>query len=137
MNQLLKTIDVTKGRSSNFNVLENIEAKIHIIGVDSDLFFTAEENRETHKQLALTHPNVTYSEIHSVHGHDAFLMEFDQLEKIIEGIFVPHSKRKRMKVLKFGGKSLANGKGLKTVLSIIKNKVEAGERITVVVSARG
>ena len=137
MNQLLKTIDVTKGRASNFNVLENIEAKIHIIGVDSDLFFTAEENRETHKQLALTHPNVTYNEIHSVHGHDAFLMEYDQLEKIVEGIFVPHSKRKRMKVLKFGGKSLANGKGLDTVLSIIKHKFEAGDRISIVVSARG
>ncbi len=137
MNQLLKTIDVTKGRANDFNVLDNIKANIHIIGVDSDLFFTAEENRETHKQLALTHPNVTYNEIHSVHGHDAFLMEYEQLEKIIEGIFVPDSKRKRMKVLKFGGKSLANGKGLETVLSIIKNKVEAGEKLTVVVSARG
>ena len=137
MNQLLRTIDVTKGREDNFNVLENIEANIHIIGVDSDLFFTAEENRETQKQLALTHPNVTYNEIHSVHGHDAFLMEYEQLEKIIEGIFVPHSKRRRMKVLKFGGKSLANGKGLNTVLSIIENKVNAGERISVVVSARG
>ncbi|RED50302.1 bifunctional aspartate kinase/homoserine dehydrogenase I [Seonamhaeicola aphaedonensis] len=137
MNQLLKTIDVTKDRASNFNVLENIQAKIHIVGVDSDLFFTAEENRETHKQLALSNPNVTYSEIHSVHGHDAFLMEYDQLEKIVEGIFVPDSKRKPIKVLKFGGKSLANGEGLETVLSIIKNKVHAGERITVVVSARG
>ncbi|AUS05711.1 bifunctional aspartate kinase/homoserine dehydrogenase I [Pseudotamlana carrageenivorans] len=137
MNQLLKTIDVTKGRTENFNVLENIEANIHIIGVDSDLFFTAEENRETQKQLALTHPNVTYNEINSVHGHDAFLMEYDQLEKIIEGIFVPNSKRKRMKVLKFGGKSLANGTGLNTVLSIIENKVAAGDRISVVVSARG
>ncbi|MFL1012003.1 bifunctional aspartate kinase/homoserine dehydrogenase I [Flavisericum labens] len=137
MNQLLKTIDVTKGRSNDFNVLDNIEANIHIIGVDSDLFFTAEENRETHKQLALTNPNVTYNEIHSVHGHDAFLMEYEQLEKIIEGIFVPDSKRKRMKVLKFGGKSLANGKGLETVLSIIKDKVNSGERISVVVSARG
>lgn len=137
MNQLLKTIDVTKGRSNDFNVLDNIKANIHIIGVDSDLFFTAEENRETHKQLALTKPNVTYNEIHSVHGHDAFLMEYEQLEKIIEGIFVPDSKRKRMKVLKFGGKSLANGKGLETVLSIIKNKVEANEKLAVVVSARG
>ncbi len=137
MNQLLKTIDVTKGRANDFNVLDNIKANIHIVGVDSDLFFTAEENRETHKQLALTHPNVTYNEIHSVHGHDAFLMEYEQLEKIIEGIFVPDSKRKRMKVLKFGGKSLANGKGLETVLSIIKNKVEANERLAVVVSARG
>ncbi|WP_242082556.1 bifunctional aspartate kinase/homoserine dehydrogenase I [Aestuariivivens sediminis] len=137
MNQLLKTIDVTKDRNPDFNVLERIEANIHIVGVDSDLFFTAEENRQTHKQLAVTHANVTYNEIHSLHGHDAFLMEYEQLEKIIEGIFVPDSKKKRMKVLKFGGKSLANGKGLEKVVSIIEKKVLEGERITVVVSARG
>ena len=137
MNQLLKTIDVTKNRAGDFNVLERIDANIHIVGVDSDLFFTAEENRQTHKQLALTHPNVTYNEINSVHGHDAFLMEYEQLEKIIEGIFVPDSKNRKMKVLKFGGKSLANGDGLNKVISIIENKVNNGERISAVVSARG
>lgn len=137
MNQLLRTIDVTKNRPEDFNVLENIEANIHIVGVDSDLFFTAEENRETHKQLALTNPNVTYNEIHSVHGHDAFLMEYEQLEKIIEGIFVPDSKKKRMKVLKFGGKSLGNGEGLNNVITIIENKVNNGDKISIVVSARG
>ncbi|GGK11612.1 hypothetical protein GCM10007962_02320 [Yeosuana aromativorans] len=136
MNQLLKTIDVTKNRPTDFNVLENIHANIHIVGVDSDLFFTAEENRQTHKQLAVSNPNVTYNEIHSVHGHDAFLMEYEQLEKIIEGIFVPDSKKKRMKVLKFGGKSLANGVGLNTVLNIIETKVKNGEKMTVVASAR-
>ena len=41
-----------------------------------------------------------------------------------------------MKILKFGGKSLANGKGLETVLSIISNKVAQGQEISVVVSAR-
>ncbi|GAA3562927.1 bifunctional aspartate kinase/homoserine dehydrogenase I [Snuella lapsa] len=137
MNQLLKTIDVTKDRAEDFNVLETIKANIHIVGVDSDLFFTAEENRQTHKQLALTHPNVTYNEINSVHGHDAFLIEYEQVEKIIEGIFVPDSKKKRMKVLKFGGKSLSNGDGLNKVISIIEDKVNEGEKITAVVSARG
>ncbi len=137
MNQLLKTIDVTKDRKEDFNVLDTINANIHIIGVDSDLFFTAEENKETHKHLALTHPNVTYNEINSVHGHDAFLMEYEQLEHIIEGIFRPDSKHKKMKVLKFGGKSLANGDGLDKTLSIIEKKVRNNERITVVVSARG
>jgi len=137
MNQLLKTIDVTKNRKNDFNVLENIKANIHIIGVDSDLFFTAEENRQTHKQLAVTNPNVTYNEINSVHGHDAFLIEYEQLEKIIEGIFVPNSKKRKMKILKFGGKSLANGNGLHQVLSIIENKVNDDEKIAVVVSARG
>ncbi|HLV41882.1 MAG TPA: bifunctional aspartate kinase/homoserine dehydrogenase I [Brumimicrobium sp.] len=42
-----------------------------------------------------------------------------------------------MKVLKFGGKSLANGKGINKVISIIENKVKQGEKIAVVVSARG
>jgi len=135
MNQLLRSIDVTKGRDEQ--ILDSIKANIHIIGVDSDLFFTAEENKETHKQLALTHPNVTYNEINSVHGHDAFLIEYQQLGKIIEPIFNKRSKTNKMKVVKFGGKSLANGKGLDSSLSIIANKVANGEQIALVVSARG
>jgi homoserine O-acetyltransferase len=135
MNQLLRSIDVTKGR--NENILDSIKANIHIIGVDSDLFFTAEENKETHKQLALTHPNVTYNEINSVHGHDAFLMEYQQLGKIIEPIFNQSSTKNKMKIVKFGGQSLANGKGLDCVLNIIETKINNGEHIAVVVSARG
>ena len=135
MNQLLKTIDVTKGREDN--IMDTIKANIHIIGVDSDLFFTAKENRETHKHLALSNDNVTYNEINSVHGHDAFLMEYEQLEKIIAPIFNLNFKRNAMKVVKFGGKSLANGIGIERSLNIIANKIKKGEKITVVVSARG
>ena len=137
MNQLLKSIDVTKNNEKNIEILDKIEANIHIIGVDSDLFFTAEENRETHKKLALTKENVTYNEINSVHGHDAFLMEYDQLQKIIEPIFNKDYRAKKMKVLKFGGKSLANGEGLKNAIEIILNKYQNGEKVTVVASARG
>ena len=137
MNQLLKTIDVTKYDEKKIEILDQIEANIHIIGVDSDLFFTAEENRETHKKLALTKENVTYNEINSVHGHDAFLMEYDQLQKIIEPIFNKDYRAKKMKILKFGGKSLANGKGIESALEIIINKHKNGEKITVVASARG
>ena len=137
MNQLLKTIDVTVGGKKDIEILDKIDANIHIIGVNSDLFFTAEENRETHKKLALTKDNVTYNEINSVHGHDAFLMEYDQLQKIIEPIFNKDYREKKMKVLKFGGKSLANGKGLENAIEIIASKYKEGVKITVVASARG
>jgi homoserine O-acetyltransferase len=137
MNQLLKTIDVTVGGEKEITILDKIEANIHIIGVDSDLFFTAEENKETHKKLALTKENVTYNEINSVHGHDAFLIEYDQLEKIIEPIFNKDYRKKKMNVLKFGGKSLANGEGLENAIEIITSKYKNDEKITVVVSARG
>ncbi|MCD8443775.1 bifunctional aspartate kinase/homoserine dehydrogenase I [Tenacibaculum finnmarkense] len=141
MNQLLKTIDVTKNSNENSNenkvaVLEKIQADIHIIGVDSDLFFTAEENRETQKELALVHDNVTYNEINSVHGHDAFLMEYEQLDKIISPIFNPKLKNKNIKIIKFGGKSLSNN-GISNVISIIEEKINNQEKIAVVVSARG
>jgi len=42
-----------------------------------------------------------------------------------------------MKVLKFGGKSLANGKGLESVLDIIKSKIANKDSIVVTLSARG
>lgn len=136
MNQLLRTIDVTRNGGQPFLDLQNSDTNIHIIGVDSDLFFTARENKETFRQLAQANSNVTYGEIRSLHGHDAFLIEFDQMQKLLSGIFNQNGKSQRLKVLKFGGKSLGNGEGLGNVLEIIKSKVNNQENIAVVVSAR-
>ena len=137
MNQLLRSIDVTKNKDIGNDVLDKINAHIHIVGVNSDLFFTAEENKETYQKLAITKSNVTYNEINSVHGHDAFLIEYKQLQKIIEPIFNKDYEKQKMKVLKFGGKSLANGKGISNTIEIISKKVALGEKIAVVASARG
>lgn len=136
MNQLLKTIDVTRDGDGNFKKLQNSNTNIHIVGVDSDLFFTAKENKETFKQIAQANSNVTYGEIQSLHGHDAFLIEFEQLQKLLNGIFNQNGKSKKVKVLKFGGKSLSNGEGIGRVLEIVASKVAAHENIAVVLSAR-
>ncbi|EAR00842.1 bifunctional aspartate kinase/homoserine dehydrogenase I [Maribacter sp. HTCC2170] len=136
MNQLLKTIDITRNGESAFVNLQNSNTNIHIVGVDSDLFFTAKENKETFKQLAQAKSNVTYGEVQSLHGHDAFLIEFEQMQKLLNGIFNTNGKTQGIKVLKFGGKSLSNGEGLGHVLNIITNKVKKGENIAVVLSAR-
>lgn len=135
-NQLLKTIDITRNGEEAFQKLQKSNTNIHIIGVDSDLFFTAKENKETFKQLAQANSNVTYGEIQSLHGHDAFLIEFEQMEQLLNGIFNENGKTGRIKILKFGGKSLANGEGIGRVLEIISAKINAGEHIAVVLSAR-
>ena len=137
MNQLLKTIDVTKDGALPIEILDSIDANIHIIGVNSDLFFSAEENKQTFKTIAQTKENVTYNEINSVHGHDAFLIEYKQLQDIIAPIFCKKSKAKKLKILKFGGKSLANGEGIKNALKITTSKVKEDQNIAIVVSARG
>ena len=91
MNQLLKTIGYT-AQYGDVEKLATIEANIHIVGVDSDLFFLAKENRETFEALVKLKSNVQYHEISSIHGHDAFLIEYDQLARIVSPIF------KRLKV---------------------------------------
>lgn len=58
-----------------------------MIGIDSDLFFVAEDNRETAKLLAQQHKEVAYKEIKSIHGHDAFLIEFEQLVDALSDVF--------------------------------------------------
>ncbi len=136
MNQLLKTIDITREGNNAFEQIQQSGTNIHIIGVDSDLFFTAKENKETFKQLAQSNKNVTYGEISSLHGHDAFLIEFQQMEQLLKGIFNPIEKEQQFKVLKFGGKSLSNGEGITRALDIISTKANNGEAIAVVLSAR-
>nr|WP_315153006.1 alpha/beta fold hydrolase [uncultured Flavobacterium sp.] len=87
MNQLLKTIDISRNRESFLAVASKIEADIHIIGINSDLFFTVNENKETYEILKKHKENVTFQEIDSIHGHDAFLIEYKQLDNLLKGIF--------------------------------------------------
>jgi homoserine O-acetyltransferase len=87
MNQLLKTIDIARDRDSFLTVASQIEADIHIIGINSDLFFTVKENKETYEELKKHKTNVTFQEIDSIHGHDAFLIEYKQLDNLLKGVF--------------------------------------------------
>lgn len=87
MNHLLKTIDITKETNDFVVSASKISANIHIVAVDTDYFFIPDENRETFEILKPIKQNVFYHEIKSIHGHDAFLIEFDQLAQILEPIF--------------------------------------------------
>ena len=87
MNQVLRTIDITHGKEEFIKVASKIKSNIHIVTINSDLFFKPEENWETYVDLKTHKENITISEIQSIHGHDAFLIEFAQLEVILEGVF--------------------------------------------------
>jgi len=141
MNHLLSSIDITRNRGSFNEVVSQIKANIFQVGVDSDFFFVPKENIETQKLLTEAGVSNNYGEIKSIHGHDAFLIEFDQLTIILQPVFeqpkIKNYKNDKIKIIKFGGKSLANGEGLKRVLEIIIDKVNKQEKFAVVLSARG
>ena len=87
MNHLLKTNDITRNRDSFETISATIQSNIHIISVDSDLFFTYDEDVETYKTLKKIKQNIFHHTIKSIHGHDAFLIEFEQLSTILNPIF--------------------------------------------------
>lgn len=71
--------DVARGRGLLREVLEKIKAKTLCIGINSDILYPVAEQKE----IALLIPNAKYFEIDSIHGHDAFLIEFEQINNAI------------------------------------------------------
>ncbi len=87
VNHLLGRINILRYDKSFDEIVKPISAQIHIISVDSDLLFLADEDKITFKKLKKNKKKCTFSEIKSIHGHDAFLIENDQLKIILEKIF--------------------------------------------------
>lgn len=81
MNHLLMTIN------ADLKSLAKAPAQLHLISVDTDLFFPALEIKKAYEVLIQQENMVFYHEIKSIHGHDAFLMEYEQLNDILKPIF--------------------------------------------------
>nr|WP_294937103.1 alpha/beta fold hydrolase [uncultured Flavobacterium sp.] len=88
MNHLLKTIGEETNCGQFLAFAKETTAEIHMTAVDTDYFFTANENRETYEILKRVTNKVFYHEIASIHGHDAFLIEYEQLNKILKNLFI-------------------------------------------------
>lgn len=87
MNQLLKTIDITRGKETLNELVNKITGNINIITIDSDLLFCSNENWKTYKKIKKIKTNVDIFEIKSEYGHDAFLIEHKQMNNILNIIF--------------------------------------------------
>lgn len=87
MNHLLATLDISKHRSSFLEAITPITCEVIQVGINSDLYFSALENKKTQQELNTLGIKNSYFEIDSVHGHDAFLIEYDQLIHILHPIF--------------------------------------------------
>ena len=87
MNHLLSSINIERDGGIALNIIKTIKSKIHLIAIDSDLFFTPFEDQKTLKLCKKVKKNIYYHEIKSLHGHDAFLIESESMKKILSKIF--------------------------------------------------
>jgi homoserine O-acetyltransferase len=80
--------DLSRGFPSVQAALRRIEGRILLISISSDLLYPPQEIRGLAVELRRSGVETEYHEIQSPFGHDAFLIEFDQLNKAI-GSFLP------------------------------------------------
>lgn len=80
--------DISRDRGSAEQVLGNIDIPVLIAGFDSDKLYPIEEQQE----LAQLIPNSIFAELESPYGHDAFLIEFEQLDKQLQS-FLSHVEK--------------------------------------------
>ena len=83
LNQLLSSANAAIDRDENIvATIAASQTAIELVAIDTDGFFVADEDRMTYGLLK-EERDINYHEISSLHGHDAFLIEHDQVKKIL------------------------------------------------------
>ena len=80
LTQTMDTHDVARGRGEYTAVLATIKQKVLVVGIKQDALYPLEEQEELARYL----PNATFKVLDSDFGHDAFLVEFDKMGKLIQ-----------------------------------------------------
>jgi homoserine O-acetyltransferase len=81
LSKAMDSHNLARGRSESVEaVLKTIKARACCIGLNTDILYPVSEQQF----LAAHIPNAEYHEIESLYGHDGFLLEFEQLNKILK-----------------------------------------------------
>lgn len=71
--------NVGRGRGGLESALQKIKAKTTTIGITTDILFPVNEQQFIAENI----PAAKFTAINSLYGHDGFLLEYEQIEKII------------------------------------------------------
>lgn len=80
LTKVMDSHQVGRNRKSIENALRKIKAKTLVIGIDTDLLFPIREQEYLAKHIEGARLEI----ISSLHGHDGFLVEFDQFKNIVQ-----------------------------------------------------
>jgi homoserine O-acetyltransferase len=85
--------DVSYGRGYLVSALSAVRDKVLVVGISSDNLYPPAEVKHGADLLDHLGADVRYQEIHSPNGHDAFLLDTDQLDEILRGFLTEQPVR--------------------------------------------
>jgi homoserine O-acetyltransferase len=83
--EAMDDFDVGHGRGGAAEALKRFNGPALSLAIDSDVLYPPWQQQQIVDVLRANGNRDTYGEIHSPHGHDAFLMEWEQLDEHIRG----------------------------------------------------
>lgn len=94
ISRAMDTFDLARGFSSEAEALRRIRARLLVVGISSDWLFPAADVHALAERIQNANAVCNYIELHSNHGHDAFLAEASNVRPLIEYIVqsgAPHA----------------------------------------------
>lgn len=76
--------DLARGRGSYESAFARLRAPVLSVGISSDILYPAHQSREIADLAAGAGVPASYAELDTPHGHDAFLIEVDQVGEILQ-----------------------------------------------------
>ncbi len=93
LNKAMDLHDVGRGRGGIEAGLERVRCPTLVVSIDSDLLYPSRQQDELAGHLREAGVATRLETLHSVHGHDGFLIEFDQLAGIVDGFLLDQWKK--------------------------------------------
>ncbi|WEU40127.1 MAG: homoserine O-acetyltransferase [Candidatus Odinarchaeum yellowstonii] len=107
------------GKRSLAEAFKNVKSKVLVIGITSDWLYPTYQQKEIVLALTANNVDVTYQELESDYGHDAFLVEKGQMNYIIKNFL---SKNKVRDIMTKGVKVLKPQDNIETAARIMINE---------------
>jgi homoserine O-acetyltransferase len=78
--------DLARDCGSLDAAMARVKAEVLVVSFTSDWLYPPDQSEKIVYSLARQRKNVTYCNLHSNYGHDAFLLEVDTLTQVVDGI---------------------------------------------------
>jgi homoserine O-acetyltransferase len=92
LNRAMDMHDLGRDRGGIDAALARITCPTLVVSIDSDDLYTPRQQEELRDGLAANGTPVDFEILRSIHGHDGFLIEFEQLGPIVDNFVSDHFK---------------------------------------------